>query len=461
VFRNISGFINSPLAAPGNTVKVNILCDVVPSGLGSLGQATSFYLFHNSTFNANPGIVDGLVYKTITSGVDPFSTTGSAQIFNTATLVPAPTSFYHGFIRANLFANWNFALATNTLASTAYDFYTVMLHEAMHTLGFASLINPSGQGIFTATNLFYNYYSRYDQFLRDYNGVPLITSTTNTSCPNTNIQFSGSLTAISPSNCINSTTLSINNTSCSIATKYASPSVTVAVYTPTCYEGGSSLSHFEDMCSVPVSFTSVCTPTPATPGYNDLYYVMSNFGNTGNCYVKRYIKEEEKKVLCDIGYSTNVTYTSSAFGATHTYTGNCNPTATIVGVNDGYNNGVFTFTTSNTFINIPFASIVANDLPAASGLSVSCLEIVYGSVSLSTSGTNIVVTATALGIGQVLLKYNPVNALGQVGNATYIWVYFVPGICNPPNVCNMIQNWGFDWLSTSGSQCGNFYPSSS
>jgi hypothetical protein len=247
-------------------------------------------------------------------------------------------------------------------------------------------------------------------------------------------------------------------TTCSVAAQYSSTNVTATVYTPVNFEPPSSLSHFEDMCSWGVPLP-VCTPTPATPGYNNLYYVMSNAGATGPCFVKRYLREEEKQVLCDLGYrfnynSTLLTYTSNAAGATHTYSFGCTASATIVGFDDGYNAGAYSFTTSGTSCLISTVTIIGNDIPNT-GLNMSCLEVVYGNATLATSGASIVVNAPQAS-GLIILKYFPRNANNVFGNATYIYVYFDPNSCNVATDCNMIQNSGFESVLAGNPACG-FY----
>src|SRR5690606_34116636 len=102
---------------------------------------------------------------------------------------------------------------------------------------------------------------------------------------------------------------------CSVACSYSSSNLGtfVPVYTPNCFEPPSSLGHFEDMCY----------PTNTSTN-NNLYFTMSNAN--GNGVSKRYLREEEVRVLCDLGYSVSSTYTSLAASANYTYTGgSCNP----------------------------------------------------------------------------------------------------------------------------------------
>ena len=442
VFTSLSNFISSPLSTLGNTVEINIL---IGNSNSLAGQGELFYSTPNNPQSLSQGVIDNLIYKTITSGVDPYSTL-PITIFNTT----QANNFYHGALRINPGYNWNTNMATTSIASNEYDLYSVVLHEAVHLLGFISLIDCDGSSALG----FIEQFSRYDRFLKSYNNTPLLTAITPSNCSSFNLAFNSSLltpsVVLSQTNCIPSPAFQ-NVTTCSVAAKYVSSNATSTVYTPSYFEPGSSLSHFEDMCTYG-SFTSVCTPTPSSPGYNDLYFLMSNSGDTDDCYVKRYLREEEKNVLCDLGYTTNTVITSSAAGASHTYAANCVPTATIVGVNDGYSlSGGYTFTTGTSSIVISLNSILANDLPN-SGLSVSCVSSVYANATFTLGASTLTVNALQ-GAGVITLKYYPQNAQGDFGNATYIFIKFMPGGCNPGNSCNLVQNGGFENL-VSGPSCG-------
>ncbi len=444
---DISSFIASPLSTSTySNVKVNLYCDNETSS--ALGTASCFFLYPVNASNPNQGIIEGVVQKFITTGVDPYSSIPVGPFTN-------PNSFYHAYIKANPSVNWNLNLSTINIGSNENDLYSVMLHEISHALGFVSLIGSNGLSQFGASD---NYFTRYDQFLKDYSGNPLL-STSTPSCPNTNIVFTASITAISPSNCVSGM---VDVTNCSIAATYSSSSVNnVKVFTPDCYVTGSSLSHFEDYCTWPSSFTTVCTPTPSST-YNNFYFTMSNAVSTGSCYIKRYLKEEERHVLCDIGYTVQPTYssTSSAIidgtSSSHGYTAGLCSGSNIWGLNDVLVNGIYTFTaiasSATNSISIPITSITVNDSPATT--SISCLDVIYGNATYSISGSNLIVTANTNVTGLVLIKYLPKNSSGQYGGPTYIYCYFIPGSCNPPDACDMIQNGQFENTNSSGLGCG-------
>lgn len=449
VFTNISALINSNI--PNGSI--NILCNNTPSGSSFHGLGTSYYVFPGAASSNNQGIILSQVQKALMSGVDPYSNIPVNAFVG-------GNNFYHGSISANSSISWNFSLSTSTLNTTDYSFYSAMLHEAMHLLAVTSLIDVNGN-----SKLSQNYFSLYDQFLYAANGYPLLTSPTS-SCPTCSLSYntgSVSLSAIAPSLATNTTNTSPNVSTCSTAAQYSSTNVVLKVYTPDLWEDGSSLSHFEDMCTTPTFTPSApigCVPTPTAPGANDLYFVMSNSTSPGSCYIKNYFKKQERCVLCDVGYSVNTTYTTNAWvGATTpsvSYSSGCTSTAQIIGLNDGLNAGVYTYSTTGTTLTISLNSLLSNDTPST-GLQVTCVEVIYNNATFTVGTTNLTVTAVA-GAGFVLLKYLPTNGSGKFGNATYIFCYFIPGGCNLSNACNMVQNGGFESSTAVLNSCGSNYP---
>ena len=79
---------------------------------------------------------------------------------------------------------------------------------------------------------------------------------------------------------------------------------------------------------------------------------MSEAQGPSVALMKRYLKPEERMVLCDIGYNVKDTYLSPVSNASATYgngngTSNC-PGLQVVGINDGINTlapniGAYTF----------------------------------------------------------------------------------------------------------------------
>lgn len=452
VFSDISAFINSPLTASGNRVNIwvrdigNIPGVGTPSTSGILGLATTFYTAPGGA-PTSTGIVDGEIWKTIISGQDSYTNVVSPLLTQGGGSFSTGSTFYHGMVAFNFSNpafNWHTSL-TSTTPAGFIDMYTIALHEVTHALGFASLINFDG-GSKLLTN--FNYYSRYDMFLKTQAGQSLITNSG--ACSLYNWQFNpaivSAINTLSPNTAscpggVPPSSTSSDNTVCANAINYVG-GITQNVYTPNCFEPPSSLSHFEDECQVPATFT------PSPPASDNLYFVMSNANGSGIAFMKRFLKPEERTVLCDLGYNVNTTYGSIANFTFHNYGGTACPGLQVGGLNDGITTGgSYAFTTATT---VPTASInpLTNDYNAT---SFECLQVVIGSGTLSTtSGTNFTYTPSIAGTH--LLRYIPVNGVGQRGNITYIYVRVNSGSC-VATACNMINNGGFE----NGISCGQTF----
>lgn len=395
-----------------------------PQTSGILGLATAFYVMPNGLSTIG-GLEEGEIWKTINSGVDSYTSVSSPL---TASGGPG-AGFYHGMMAFNFVnagINWHTNLPTVTAAGL-YDLYSVALHESVHALGFASLIRQTGQSAFGPP--FSNYYSRYDSYLQNMASQPLITNTG--PCAMYNYQFNPglSLGVLQP----NTSSCITNQTTCATALKFAG-SVQQKVYTPNCFESGSSLSHLEDVCHSP-------GPYP-----NDQYYVMSNANGTGGTYMKRFLKAEERQVLCDLGYKVTTTYGNAAQITFSNYTGGVCPGLGVAGVNDGItSSGTFAYMT-NVSTPITVSNVLTNDFQA---VSFECLQVLLGGGSVSTTaGTSFNYTPTA-NPGTTLLRYTPVSASGKRGNITYVFIRVKRTGCTA-NPCELITNGNFELPSNCG-----------
>uniref|UniRef100_UPI0037524921 T9SS type A sorting domain-containing protein n=1 Tax=Flavobacterium sp. TaxID=239 RepID=UPI0037524921 len=436
VFEDISNFITSPLSTTGNKVNIwvrNIANLSVPSG--TLGLASSFYIPYANSTNTIGGILDGEIWKTIHTGVDSYTNISSAT-----------NTFYHGQVAFNFndpSINWNTNLSINS-PTNLYDLYTVILHEVFHSLGFNSFINQNGTSIDPSP-----YYSRYDTFLRTKNNIPLLTIG---SCSMYDVSFNSSVspTLLRPG-CTLPNNISagvLNSTVCNNAIKYVGSS-TVPVYTPTCFEQGSSLSHFEDLLY----------PTCASPYGNDSYFVLSNVNVIGT--TKRYLKPEERNVLCDIGYNVKTTFgTTTTSNGYYNYGGTSCAGISVAGLNDGINssNGSYTFigsivTAGATSTSISISGLLVNDVNAT---SFECLQDITSpstTTIVNTFGTNTTIsTFTTTTAGLHILRYVPVNGTKR-GNITYLYVYVLTppptNGCTPiPSACDLVMNGNFEQYSS-------------
>lgn len=452
VFQDISTFINSPLTTNGLGNKVNIwvrnINNVIVSPNspnGVLGLATSFYNIPSNSSTGFGGIADNEVWKTIHAGVDSYTNAG-LPITSTGVSSGISGFYYHGMMAFNFNTtntppiNWNTNLSI-TAPAGQYDLYSIVLHEVTHALGFASLINENGASKFGAG---FNYFSRYDRFLKD-NSNSQFLLTKGSACGSMyNYAFNSLLSpAILRPGCLISGNInnnaSLNSTICANAIKYSGAVSTVPVYTPVCFEPPSSLSHFEDQLY----------PTCSSPYGNDTYFSMSNANGTG--VNKRFLKPEERNVLCDLGYNVNTTYGSTAQLSFKNYGGNVCTGISVAGINDGiYSDGSLTLVgASPLIINNSAYSFLENDINAT---SFECLEDVYSVSTFSaTSGnsqTSVTITSTTKGLH--LLRYVPVNASGQKGNITYIFVYFpIDNNCATPTPCDLVVNGDFEQTSAT------------
>jgi Secretion system C-terminal sorting domain len=235
---------------------------------------------------------------------------------------------------------------------------------------------------------------------------------------------------------------------CGTAIKFNGTSNIVPVHTPNCFSNGSSLSHFEDECI-------------GAPNGNMVnnYFVMTDITAFGSA--KRSLKIEEKNALCDLGYNINANY-NYGFGTTFQNTTNlgaaCNGIA-VAGINDGINQitGAYTFsgikdvgtTINNVALNM--ATILANDTNATSFEGLEDVFEPTTSFLSTTLGTTLTTINFHSSVGGVhLLRYVPINSLGQRGNITYVYLSIIDNSisCALPNACNLVSNGDFEQYSS-------------
>jgi hypothetical protein len=429
VFTDLSNWINSPLSTNPNplTNKAKIFVrqlSALGPTVGIAGYGGAFLPnLPNSNFNS-AYTWDNTLWQTINTGYNSY--------YHNAYPINNNMDLYHAFVAFNFDPSLPFAYHYNLGTGPAagdMDFYSLVLHEATHALGFLSFINHNGTSVIGGTT----YYSRYDNFLNSgFNGLPLIEQLAgcgpkfiryNPNTPSYNTLSPGQpgcgtlpATAFQP------------NTNCATAVRYnSSLNTNVPAHTPPCY-CKSSLSHFEDQCS---------------PWFNnDLYFVMSNVSPTGA--VKRYLKPEERNVICDLGYNTNSTFGTVSNLNFINYGSSCSNR--VAGVNDGViNRGQYNIITN---VGVPTSNIfpLSNDVNAS---SFTCMQIVFGAGSISnTFGTSFAYTPTMPGLH--LLQYVPVSPSGKKGNMTYVYI-FVRDNC--PVNCSITSNGGFE----NSTSCGSWY----
>jgi hypothetical protein len=415
VFSDISSLISSRLGATHERVHIWVR-DIDNTSLTSPTSnenrvyGSSYYIvpeIANSNFG---GIVDGALYQSIQSG-------RSAYTGLTALLKPENV-FFHGFLAVN-FSNtaftWNTDISNANAPAGEIDLYTEVLHQALHMLGFTSLIDVDGSSVFGANK---NYYSRYDHFLKNNSGTPLIMPD-DVNCPNYDINFMLNSSILSP-NC-DSTTIS-DFTECNNAIFFGQ---NIPVYTPGCFETAMSLSHLEDQCF----------PTDTVYG-NNLYFLMSNVNGTGSTGTKRWPRNEEHEILCELGYSVAGSYGPQSSTYYHEYASAC-AGASIASVHKGISaEGEYVW-----IGDVGEETNISNFLDGSMNVdSYSCLELLYGNGTITQQGNTFNYEPSAEGLH--LFRYTPSSNSQQIGGITYLFLA-ARGNC-PPFECNLINNGGFE-----------------
>lgn len=399
VFTDLSNLISpslNPCDGSMPVVNIHVLSeqqDPTIIGTGVLGAASSYY---DGTCGST-GTIDGEVWKTINSGSNSLSSLGTA---------------YHGFVIIN-FQNtagpFHLDPSLTSVGTGMTDLYSVVLHEAIHALGFASLIGEFGDSKIGGTS----FYGRYDNFL-----VSTPTSS------NLLVNQDGCYDIVyNPG--LSSADLIAGCPNMNFDDGLAFLPGPQPVYNPAGWSNGSSLSHFEFGCG---------GPTPD--------YVMHP--GIGAGVDKRVPTSVEVQVLCNLGYNTTGTFGDGSLFFHATGLPACGNV--VAGSND------YGFACTNTpyfldFCNgndqITIDDFLDNDVNAA---TFDCLEIVSGGGSVLVTGPD-EFTYTATSGGTKVLRYIPVDAFGNRGNTTCIYIGG-PSCCQIDNAldnpCNFVCNPNFN-----------------
>ena len=394
-----------------------------------LGTGTPYYTLAAGLSNGS--ILDNQIWKTINSGIDAYSDIASPVVVNSNISL----NYYHGCVAFDFNNGVPFHTDLyNAPGGISADLYTVALHEICHALGFHSLVNTSFPPLPVANGTGLNglnLYNRFDTYLQTQANQNMIDNTGN-------CQMYGYSYALP-----NTNFLQPNSPSCGTNLQFAG-NVNQDAYTPSPWEIGSSLSHLDDVCHTPNGYANMGE-----------YYVMAPNVIQGPLSQKRFLKPEEKQVLCDIGYRVNGTYGNVPHSSYVSYTaGGCGQN--LAGVNDGLGpNNAYLYVIPSGSTSYTFATgqqILGNDFTSTSGgtsnLSFTCLQPIMGGGAVSvTNGTALTTNITYtpwVASGLCLLRYIPVdNVTGKVGNITYIFI-IREGLCDAYTPCSLVPNGDFE-----------------
>jgi autotransporter-associated beta strand protein len=135
----VTNYLSTQLDARG-TINLRIQPSNTQNGFGFLAQA-------GTSFTAQNGFANGLVFQRATTNNTPFSPPDGSGQFNFASDI-----------------NWN--NGTGQPAFTQFDLFSVTLHEFTHALGFAARIQQTGQGASSNPLGQPDNYSGFDRFLK-------------------------------------------------------------------------------------------------------------------------------------------------------------------------------------------------------------------------------------------------------------------------------------------------------
>ena len=210
------------------------------------------------------------------------------------------------------------------------------------------------------------------------------------------------------------------------------------IYSPSSWAQGSSMSHFN------------CTAAGCSIAGNG--YAMNFCSGFGLNSIQRAPHIAEVETLCDLGYNVQGTYGNGEFTAPTTYPVNCGLDLQVAGTNDfrdyTFLNGLpdFTVVAGNTISFTGFGTngILENDFNAT---TFDCVEVVIGGddTNLNVVGQIIDYTPPIGFAGTAVLKYRPVNGMGNRGNMTYIFIVVedAPLPPCPANDCNLVCHGDF------------------
>lgn len=279
---------------------------------------------------------------------------------------------------------WN-TLPNGPVGANEYDLYSVALHEALHILGFASLIGLNGSGDMGT-------YSNWDRFLVGPSSTtPLLNATPTTSCCD--------------AHSFNSTPYpmpaSFGPVGCNSRARFFSNGTAIAPVN----SAGLNASNDNDMRNKLSHLDRTC------PGANGANFVMHPGIAAGE--IRRMITSQELQILCALGYNT---------------VGGCGQNCTVMANDDTA--PIITISQGAT-LTLPFATLLLNDVVPPG--TASSAALVSGCGTTTGPGPN----NTTVTIMTVVQNNGSVTITGQnPGIATFCYSITSPSSCGGATQCD-------------------------
>lgn len=392
VVNYVMSHINTANIPSGRRASIIFEKAMLPSGVAGVG--TPFYL--NNCGIQNSPLVSFL------NGRQPagFNNSPMAQV----SVAASGISFYNG---------------STPVPNTSIDLYTVILHEMLHSMGFASLIGLNGTVPAGSSG-----YSRWDKFLTGgaNNSPLLIANTTPTASCCGEHRFNNTV--------FNNFTSQLNSV-CNTNAQFRINGVNIAPVNRV-------NSNMNDMGGVLNRFSHL-DETCAT-GQTYVMHPSVQFGRA-----RRVLNPAEISILCALGYPViNSPTCSNCFGV----------------LNDDLDgNYIITLNASNQ-ISIPISSLTSNDILPAGNITYSIVPNGVTQITASMSGSNIIITGNQVGIFR--FRYRATGCSGDWCDEADVEVQVRPrDVCTNSSInnCNLFCFGDFEGFYTTGfmEPSGNYF----